>query len=314
MARFASQETPVEQLEKLVPNLIILVILVLALMTVLTKFGWIHCTDVPMFNWCDVYCPYVEGGKSRVGILYGSDGMGDPQALRSLLGRQRGFTLVEPLEGRELSAGILKKYDLLVVEHFKTVSTRQVDAILGYLDSGGTVIWTADAFSSQYVDDFDLLYAQTQNDTFKAFLAESNITRGSKEWNDLWAQTKTQKWYQYLHNRTGLFKGFDVLEDYLRARYNGTVSAKPDLRIVDPIHPLGKGLYKQFGTTASEFTRVAPDASGTNLVAQLVTPNGVYPGILETRYAGKIIYVAIPLERLNSTTLLVNMLDYLAQC
>jgi len=314
MARFAAQETPLEQLEKLVPNLIILLILLLALLTVLTKFGWVHCTQVPVFNWCDVYCPYVEGGKSRVAVLSGSDGLGDPQALRILLGRQRGFTLVEPLDGTELSAGILRKYDLIVVEHFKTASTRQVDAVIGYLDAGGTVVWTGDAFSNQYVDDFDLLYAKTQNETFTAFLAESNITRGSKDWNDLWAQTKQQKWYKYLHNKTQ-FKGFDVLENYLRARYNGTIkSGKTELKIVDPSHPLVKGLFKQFPMASTEFARVYPDASGTNLVAQIVAANGVYPGILETRYAGKIIYVAFPLEEVDSPTLLVNLLDYLASC
>ena len=314
MARFAAQETPVEQLEKLIPNLIILVILLLALLTVLTKFGWVHCTQVPVFNWCDVYCPYVEGGKSRVAVLYGTDGMGDPQALRALLGRQRGFTLVEPLEGTELSAGILKKYDLVVVEHFKTASTRQVDAIIGYLDAGGTVVWIGDAFSSQYVDEFDLLKAGQLNDSFYSNFVSANVTPGSKEWNDAWNAAKKQTWYKYLYNKTSL-RGFDVLEDYLRARYNGTIkSAKTELKIVDPAHPLVKGLFKQFPISSEEFVRVYPDASGINLVAQVVAPGGVYPGILETRYAGKIIYVAFPLEEVDSPTLLVNLLDYLASC
>ncbi|GEM_PF-1813727 len=314
MPRYGAQETPLEQLEKLIPNLLILVILILALLVVLTKFGWIHCSQVPFFNWCDTYCSYVEQGKSRVGVLYGSDGLGDPVALRSLLGRLRGFTLVEPIEGSELSAGVLKKYDLLVVERFKTASTRQVDAIIGYLDSGGTVVWVADSFSNQYIDEYDLLLAKQANDSFYAQLSEFNVTSGSKEWNDAWTGAKKQTWYKYLYNKTKL-KGFDVLEDFLRARYNGTIKTeKAELKIVDPSHLLVKGLFKQFPIASKEFVRVVPDASGINLLAQIVTPNGVFPGVLETRYSGKIIYVAFPLEHVGSTTFLENLLDYLAPC
>ncbi|MEM4254969.1 MAG: hypothetical protein QXR53_01425 [Candidatus Norongarragalinales archaeon] len=315
MARFVAQETPLEQLERLVPNILILLILILALLVVLTKFGWVHCTQVPFFNWCDTYCTYVEQGKSRVGVLYGSDGMGDPQALRALLGRQRGFTLVEPLEGTELSAGVLKKYDLLVVEKFKTASTRQVDAIIGYLDSGGTVVWVGDSFSNQYADEFDLLLARQKNESFHAQLLEFNVTNGSQAWNEAWNAAKTQSWYKLLYNKTK-FKGFDVLEDYLRARYNGTVATdNASFRVVDPSHMLVKGLYKQYPLSGvKEFARVFPDASGVNMLAQIVTPKGVYPAVLETRYSGKIVYIAFPLEQVDSTTFLVNLLDYLVSC
>lgn len=314
MARFVVQETPLEQLEKALPNVILLVILVLALLVVVTKFGWIHCSQVPGFDWCSTYCAYIENGKSRVAILSGSDGLGDPDLLNAKLRRLRGFTLVEPLQGQELSAGILKKYDLVVIEHFRTASSLQVDAIRGYLDGGGTVVWVGDSFSNQYVDEYDLLLAKQKNESFYGDLMAQNVTPGSANWNLAWNQAKLTTWYKYLYNRTS-FRGFDVLETYMRARYKGNIdSDNESLRIVDPNHLLTRGLFKEYPLDSKQFTSVIPDASGTNLLAQIRVKNGTYPGIIETRYAGKIIYVAFPLEDAASQTLLTNLLDYLAPC
>ena len=117
-----------------------------------------------------------------------------------------------------------------------------------------------------------------------------------------------------MHNRTR-FNGFDVLEDYLSAKYDSTINqTNASLRIVDPEHLMVKGLYKQFDMFPTQLVKVVPDASKTNLVAQVITPSGTYPGVIESRYSGKVLYVAFPLENANSSTLLINMLDYLAPC
>ncbi|MFH1057040.1 MAG: hypothetical protein V1717_04590 [Candidatus Micrarchaeota archaeon] len=314
MARFVAQESPLDTLERLLPNIIILLILVLALLAVLTKFGWIHCSQVPGFDWCGTYCTYIEQGKSRVLVLYGNDGLGDPVSLRAQLSRLRGFSLVEPLQAVELSAGILKKYDLIIVEKFKTASTRQVEAIQGYLDSGGVLVWAGDAFSNQYVDEYDLLLARQKNETFYLNLIAYNITPNTTEWNKAWAEARKTTWYKHLNNLTK-YNGFDVLEGYLGARYDSVVNVtNASFRIVDPDHLTVKGLFKQFPTLAKRVTKVVPDASRTNLLAQVITENATLPGVIETRYAGKIVYVSFPLEEANSTTFLINLLDYLAPC
>jgi len=317
MARYGAQQSGLESIERVLPNLIILVVLVLALLVVVTKFGWVHCSQVPGINWCGTYCTYVVQGKSRIGILYGQDGLGDPQALRAQLSRKRGFTLVEPIEAKELSAGILRKYDLLVVEHFKTASTRQVDAISGYLDSGGTMVWSGDSLSNQFIDDYDLQLARTKNETFYRELLSYNVTPNSAQWTGAWNQVKSSLWYQYLYNHTTV-SGFGALEDYLHARFGSIVnSTSTEFRIVDPDHLLVRGLIKQHGLLSTSFVQVLPDASKTSIVAQVVTPgnnSAVYPGVIETRYAGKIVYVAFPLEQSNSSTFLTNLIDYLAPC
>ncbi len=191
MARFAVQETPLEQLEKALPQVILLVILVLALLVVLTKFSWVHCSQVPGVDWCSTYCTYIENGKSRVAVVSGSDGLGDPDLLNAKLSHLRGFTLVEPVKGQELSAGILKKYDLIIVEHFRTASTRQVDAVRGYLSSGGTVVWVGDAFSNQYVDDYDLLLARQKNESYYLSLVDQNVTPGTRRCRQRGTSTST---------------------------------------------------------------------------------------------------------------------------
>ena len=217
MPRYAVNEGPLDSIERMLPNVIILLVLLAALLVVLTRFGWIHCSQVPGFSWCDAYCTYVKQGKSRIGLLYGQDGLGDPDALRVMLSHKRGFTLVEPIEAKELSAGILNKYDLLVVEHFQTASSRQVQALTGYLDSGGTLVLTGDSLSKQYVDDFDLTLARSKNDSYYTELISYNVTPDTKQWDAAWKQVKSSTWYKQLYgNRT--FTGYNELENYLSAR------------------------------------------------------------------------------------------------
>ncbi len=128
-------------LEKTLPHVIILGVLVLVLLFILTQFGFIRCCDVPGF--CTVY--YAVKGQPKMLILYGNNGIGDPEALANFMKTEMGV-YPHMLETSLFSdADALKQYDMVVVDRAKKLSTKQLLALRSYVQQGGTLVWIGDA-------------------------------------------------------------------------------------------------------------------------------------------------------------------------
>jgi len=52
-----------------VVHLLVLALMLVALLVLLTKFNWVHCSQVPG-NWCDIYCNTIMRSHSRIALLY----------------------------------------------------------------------------------------------------------------------------------------------------------------------------------------------------------------------------------------------------
>lgn len=307
----------IDSLKKDLPHLIVLVVLVVLLLVVLTKFQWVHCSQIP--GWCNVYCNSIMRTHSRVGLISGFDGIGDPDALYSAIQKQRGYTYIERLDVGQLSSGVLKTYDLVVLERMKSVTSRQAQAIRDYASRGGSILWIGDAASNQTADPYDVLKANETNNTFYFKLYRELLRRNETIQGD-YAQDQIRKWedtddYKIL-NGSKVF-GFGKLRDIIGARYASTNVQKKllDLQLIDHTHLISKGLRLSFTTGASTYAVLAEDASRVNKLASIKAEDGrEHPGILEAKYAGKVVFVAFPLEQANSTTLLNNVVDYLVPC
>ncbi|NYZ78341.1 hypothetical protein H0N96_02995, partial [Candidatus Micrarchaeota archaeon] len=145
------------ELKRELPHILVLVILLLVVLVLLTKFQWVHCTQVPG-NWCDIYCNYVLQAHSRVAIVSdpAAGGIGDAYALETMIRRVRPTTYVEPLPLEALSYGAIKGYDLIVLEQMKKITFGQARAIDDFVRGGGTLLWIGDAASEYYIDENDL--------------------------------------------------------------------------------------------------------------------------------------------------------------
>jgi len=147
------------------PHVIVLVVLVLVLLVVVTKFNWVHCSQIPG-NWCEVYCNVVMRTHSRVALVYGDDGIGDPTALENMIRRVRPYTYLEPVRLSDASYGMLKGYDLVILEHARSVSYKESRALREYLNKGGMMVWVGDSASRHYYDQIDItdVVARTPDD------------------------------------------------------------------------------------------------------------------------------------------------------
>ncbi len=130
--------------------------MVLLILGLITWSGVISCRDIP--GWCSVY--YTVKGPPRTLIVFGDEGLGNPQELARLL-RDPRFTAATNISQQEIdyvSAGNLKQFDLVLVTRAKQMSTDKLRAFMEYADSGGRLVWTGDA-GTQLTNDDQFLYA-----------------------------------------------------------------------------------------------------------------------------------------------------------
>ena len=294
----------VKELEKELPHILVILILVVVLLVVLTKFQWIHCSQVPG-NWCEIYCNTIMRSHSRIALISGDTGIGDPQTLAGMLTHARSYnSYIEPFPQSQMSFGLLKGYDLVIIEKMKNVSITQAQALESYLNAGGSMIWIGDSATRYYVDEFEL---QKARDLDTQMVAEMKA-RGETPVNEHY-------YYDILVNSTTQ-RGFGILEKVLMARYIETKTGQKnvELETVNIDHLTMKGLMKDFGVPVTEFAVVSENPEAVSKLAVLKVGDKEYPGIFETRYAGRVLYVSYPLEQTNSTVLLQNILDYLVTC
>ncbi len=285
-----------EELKKELPHVIVLGLLIIVLLVVVTKFKVVHCSQIP--QWCDIYCKIM--GRSRVALVSGDAGIGDPGNLSKVIQGLRYYTLVEPFPASEMSYGLLKDYELVILERFKNITQGQVNALKAYLNGGGSVLWIGDAATRLYLSEEDKAEARLVNETW----ASQNRTIGG------------QYYYEWLEKRVEETKGFGELSNFLMAAYvENKASNEPlALKIVSRDHLIAKGLKTEFTNPPAEFAVVNERPAAVTKIAVIRLGDKEYPAIFESSYVGKIIFVAFPLETVNSSLLITNIMDYLVTC
>ncbi len=130
-------------LSKNLPQIFGLIVLVVALLFLLVNFGYMRACDLPGFE--KVY--YGIRGYPRIAIVSGVDGTGNPEELRSaIIDRAHQFPM-ELSVSDLLTGGVLDNYDLVIVEHAKTMDSRALASFRDYVKKGGKLVWIGDAGS-----------------------------------------------------------------------------------------------------------------------------------------------------------------------
>lgn len=132
------------QTSKDVFHLAILVALVASLLFILTWTGVMRCGAIP--GWCDAYYYMVRGGPPRLLIVEGLGGMGDPELLQQTLANPEYAGVRAQIQRLDLvNLENLKKYDLVIVERARQMSTGKLNMFMEYYTNGGRIVWTGDA-------------------------------------------------------------------------------------------------------------------------------------------------------------------------
>ncbi len=282
-----------DDLKKEIPHIIVLAVLVFILLFVVTKFKWVHCSQVPG-DWCSVYCSVA--GRSRIAIIEGEGGIGDPLELRRQITRERFNTYPETIPMEALSAGVLKNYELVIVEGAKRITPIQVNAIRDYASSGGSVLWLGDSGTEHYLSPRDLDDA-------------------------LYRNTSSPGYYEAVVRRINNTNGFgDTISSLLQVNYQRLEEGDNlTLRIISKDHPITKGLKPEFTISAIQAGLVNPNSPSSSVLAYYYgTPSCTQQkpcaAIIANRFAAPVAYIAFPLEEGNSKSLITNAMDFLVTC
>jgi hypothetical protein len=122
-----------------------IIVLVIVVLFILTWAGVVKCSTLSPV-WCEVYDSVV--GSPSVLIVYGDEGLGDPEKLKMYLQDPRyvGVLNVSTQEIDRVTMGNLKRYKLVIVEHSRKVSADQLLMFMEYVNkNGGRLVWIGDA-------------------------------------------------------------------------------------------------------------------------------------------------------------------------
>ncbi len=280
-----------------VAHIAVLVVLLLVLLVVVTKFKVIHPSLVP--GWQGVYCTYVEQKHSVVGFVVGSDGTGNPEGLVLDLSNKRPSLRAEVVRMTDATPALLSRYEVIIIERSKTAPLRFVSVLEGYLDRGGSLVWTGDALSRQILDDRDLEEARQLNSSRPQWFNQTG-----KDYYSWFVET-----YQ---NQQGFGEfGNKFLGGFLRAERASTNT------VFNPVirgHLLLTGFNQRLALPQGTVFGVVNQNDDVDMLASLEHGEESFPAILEKKYVGRIIYLAFPLESLGSESFLDNLFDYLVTC
>lgn len=283
-------------LVKDIAHIAVLLVLLLVLLVIVTKFKVVHPSAIP--GWQGLYCDYVEQKHSVVGFVYGTDGAGDPEKFVEQLSKQRPDMRTELVRIGDVTPGLLSRYEVVVLEKTRTVPFKALSALEGYLDSGGTLIWTSDALSNQVLDDRDLEEAR-----------QLNASRPN------WFNATGKDYYSWFVEKSQAQKGFGEFGDNFLGGFLKTqhATSRTELNPVIRDHLLVTG-FQRVAIPLGTSLGVVNQNDDVNMIASIEDSGQSFPAILEKKYVGRILYFAFPLEGLESLSFVDNVFDYLVTC
>lgn len=265
----------------------ITLLLVVAL-TLATKFGLIHCSQVPY--WCDGYRQIISTFYGRtypaILILYGDSGMGDPQLLSRIIeDKCRLYADIDRID--TVSAGNLENYDVVIVERARVLSPEQMSMLWDFTAKGGKILIVGDVGVEAELPSQFVTVQETNEDTNTVQEKILNIWDRKDEFGSYVLFGTRFLGLKYLGNYCSddgctVSGTISFKRDYLTAGLPSRAPFPINFAIVEDLRYSSLGPH----TTVATIDGVAP-------VHGAKAP---YPAIIRTGY--RMIYMAFPPEEL----------------
>jgi hypothetical protein len=297
-------------------HLLVFFVLIFAALFVATKFKVIHCSQVPGSVWCPTYCSVA--GNSKVAFVTDPNdegGIGNSSQLMLLAQRARIRTPMVSFNLDQISSGLLKNYELVVLENARTYSNRQAEALQAYVANGGSLLVIGDVFTNATLTADDLLLAASQDKPTARPSVDKDTKATIEPTAQLLPDNNTRRVIERVE-RSRSKGGFGILADFFGAQYQDTLPSSKnfEFRVINVDHLAMSGVRPAFTVPDMPFAHVIEGDNVDKLAVLRGTDGKEYPAIVEKKLAGRTIYTSFPLEMLNSTTMIENLFDYLVVC
>jgi len=284
------------------PKFAILLILLAAASFLLVFFNIVSCGFYSPLG-CEIYYSLIAGGKPKVLIVHGEDGLGDPQYLYEVLRSPRIGARVSIKDIGIVSVPDLINYQLVIVERARTMSSAQLRMIQDYVNRGGRLVWIGDAGSQAPPEQADSNY----------FLVKGERKAGAgAEFSGPWARKSAGKQLSFDHLLGVQYRAnYCELAGCKAGELAGVLDiVKQDSRIVNGISQslpvFGDFSIVEIDEDAYQ-TALAYTDYGTNLLA--TAPSNYFwlrqgnlnfgrefPAIVSSGLGGRVVYYSFPPE------------------
>ena len=135
----------------------VFIALILALSFVVVHFNVVSCSFYSSVG-CDIYYSLVAGGKPKILIVQGNEGMGDPEFLYNTLRSPRFSARVSIRDLDVVSLPVLLDYQLVIVEKARKMGIDEIRMFQDYAVRGGRLVWIGDAGTQGISGESDVNY------------------------------------------------------------------------------------------------------------------------------------------------------------
>ncbi|MBN1941433.1 MAG: hypothetical protein JW772_04600 [Candidatus Diapherotrites archaeon] len=298
----------INAISRLAFRVIGLIVLVVVLLGVLTYTGVVKPRIIP--GWCEVYwgtMGYATGGP-KVLIVYGNDGLGNPVgacnepgmlqcSLKDILANPEIIGVkADTMRLESVNLGNLRNYHLVIVEHAKTMETKQMRAFIDYYNQGGRLVWTGDAGTELGPDD-EYLYGSERTE------GDSNSIIGP------WARKDGD-----IMVSLDLLLSVEYQQNYCETKtcpeeqpiYVGKIMPEPSkthflVRGMSSALPLYVFKDQDFSIVETLAGGITTEAMTLDYQSNLISPSGKdfgsrFPMIVTSGIGDRVVYYAMPLE------------------
>jgi hypothetical protein len=295
---------------KLIVNMVVVVFLIIGLLLILQHFNFIFLKDIPVLgDWLMGLYERIFG-PPHILVIHGEDSIGDWNTLRNKLAENIIF-ISEELDVDRIDAGmvgLLSRYSLVIVIDAKRLDKDKLLNLDNYVQSGGNLIWVADAGTKGYVEYQDRIIAN-QTGWYRppmciheVTLTACNCSKASNASHCKFLKDPAERMEVSFQNRLGVSFVKDI------------VAQAPQMQIVDKKHWSVVGISRNFTMkNVDKFARVSP-LYDAGLVANIVVGDENYPAIVAQDLFGSkgiVVYFAYPpYETMEILIPLVERLRY----
>ncbi|MBI4210000.1 MAG: hypothetical protein HY544_00640 [Candidatus Diapherotrites archaeon] len=285
----------------------ILAALLLALYFLLIYLNIVSCGHLhPVV--CDVYYSVISGGKPKLLIISGQDGIGDPDYFYEILKGPRFSASVRMRELSVTSLPELLQYQMVIVERARTMKIADHRMFLDYANRGGKIVWIADAGTMATPDEsgrnYFLAYGERKAGGSPSYIGPWARKAGSKQ-----VSLDYMLGVEYLANYcelasdcgAGSLVGFMNFSDTGKRQVYGLSQQLPfygDFSIVRPNeNAYQSGLaYLDYGTSLV----AKPPQGHFWLQGQSTNFGKEFPMMVSSGYGSRVLYYSFPPEYLVS--------------
>jgi hypothetical protein len=290
-----------QNLISIIGRILVLLILIGALIYVVSMvFG---CNTIPVPGYCDFWYEITTaGGRPIVLIVYGNEGLGNPEALEIALNNpKQAAARTKMLEVSRISSGVLNNYSLVIVTKSKKMTAAQLQMFMDYVNFGGNLVWTGDAGTDFPVKENETKIEAMKRELLYEFEDPEQDSNSDKSIN-VWARKYEGNTVRFDKFISASFKG-NYCDLFPKNCEGNELPLIGSMEKIESEHKTVLGIRNGLKIYGNLALVNLINSTTTSLIADVGSKKEFgnesrNPLIIQSGFGGRVLYYSIPVEEL----------------